>query len=117
MMLALPVSIVGMTVTISAGAFKIRGVDYELLADDVTTLVADPDVSESVAFYLVKNKSTNAVEVLVDELVGGSGARPFIGNATYELLHQILFGRVIAAATTLEDVPWDLVHFAALPSP
>jgi len=98
----LPVEVEGLTVTIRAGSFGVGRVTYELGEDHFFTL--DSMTSRcALSVYLVQEKATNEVTLLVDDAPHGQGYR-WEKDDPYINLHLFL----------LADIPPDTSDLATV---
>jgi hypothetical protein len=96
-----------MSITVKAGSFRVRGVDYDLIEDQVFTATERPERTDAVAF-LVKQKSDDSIIVVVDELVfdedSGWPDHYDWENSPYEKLKRIWNSNFPSNMTSLDDV-------------
>jgi len=101
---------VGMTVTIKAFTFIKSSVQYELAEDQVVVITQAPTgEGKYYNFWLVKNKTTDEVDVLVDEVrvtddPDTAGARyQFEQESPYVPIYPILEVFINQGVTSLDD--------------
>jgi len=99
----LEVEVVGLTIVVKAGSFRVSGKDYELV-DDETFTASFEAVSKTLFGYLVKEKSTGEARLLVDEFThDGQGVR--FSDPDYEVLWELFLCNIVPADTaSLEGV-------------
>ena len=99
--LALPVEAAGTTLTVKAGQFRYAGQDLRLLEDQVYEVVA-PDAAKarSITGYLVIERASNEVKLLVDEVpADGTSPFDFAAQEDFDFVAQLFHVQVPAGTT------------------
>ena len=91
-----------MDIRVAAGTFKIARTDYALADDNVHTVTADPTDPTDVHGYLVRDKASGDIELLVDEAVlDGLGEAYWFSGGPKEQLYRLFTIRVPAGSTDI----------------
>jgi len=100
------VEVAATTITVRRGRFRVWGVDYELVQDEVFTLESAPEEDTWIDGLLVWDDDTRAVALLVDEY---SLVLPRFAfrNSSYQRLAKVWGAEVASGASTLDS---DAVH-------
>jgi hypothetical protein len=89
------VSVTGTVMTVSAGTFKIDGVDYTLTEDETFDFAPLPAKTTYYAAYLVRVKEGGELRVLVDEVQQGRDDDYDFGESSpYTRLSKIWHARI-----------------------
>jgi len=109
----------GMVLTVRGGTFTLGGEEIELEADQPFTATSDADDPTAVIGYIVEEVATEAILLLVDEVVmdGVDEAYAFTRTGPYRALHRLFSMTVPAAATTLDAVDVVVEHLVAPTAP
>lgn len=91
------------TVTVEAGLFKIAGQDYEL--DQVWTFQATSRPNMTVVMgYLVQDKTTEVVSMVIDEFVQDGVDVRWVGDPNLNVLEELFWIKVPENVTNLDDI-------------
>lgn len=101
----LSVTCVGMTITVKAGTFKVKGRDYPLEEQKIT--IGYSATPQSVQGFLTLDPDTNEAFLLVDEVPEVNGQYDHYEWSAHKLepLHLLFIVNVPAAVTSLDMVP------------
>ncbi len=104
-----------MDIRVASGTCKIASVDRVLPTAAVHTCTADPTDATEVRGFLVRDTSTEAIEVLVDETVlDGADAGYSFDDGAYEAL-AVLFNLIVPAAAT--DITSETINVRRIVAP
>lgn len=112
----LSVGQVGMDITVSAGEFKLNGLDFSLEQDEVLSVVAHDTYEKTIIGYLVRDIETDNSVLLIDEVLQDGEDSPYIleSNGPYDNTHRLLFFKVPPGASTLDEVDVKVFHSSLL---
>lgn len=95
-----------LTISVSPGTFKVFGEEHEFVSQIDHTVTVDPTNDTHVLGMIVQHKTTQAVSLLVDEVVfdGVDETYVFDGDSDYTPLLPLYKIMVPAGATTLDGL-------------
>ena len=100
----LEVDLVDLVVVVRAGTVRYQEEDYPLGDDSEYTVSPDAEMTTTIQAYLVREKATGSIDVLVDDMVGPNDVRyVFLPGDPYELLFYLYELSVPPAAASLEE--------------
>jgi len=110
----LTVEVSGMTVTVKSGSVKVAGKDF-VLAKDVTYTASTHAQLSWLRGFIVKERTTGAVTILVDEYVvdGEDSPFEFLPTCPYDPLYALYSVKVSASTTDLANA--DLILYRHVP--
>jgi len=105
------VSHVGSVLTIGAGDYKIEGVTYTLLDDETFDFAPLPSNDTYYAGFLVREKATEDIAILVDTvLIGVEEDYIFDEASPYESIEQVFTARYTTDLLALDDLEIRVRH-------
>jgi hypothetical protein len=100
----LPFSVLGLTITVGAGKFDVVGTEYELPEDNTYDVEPDQDHDLWLSGYLVRDKASGDVFVLVEAVTALEIPYPLQSSESpYRELFLLFDGCVPPRASSLDD--------------
>lgn len=99
-------------IAVRAGAFRVGSVDLEFLEDQLWELLSPPSVITYVTGYIVREKSTGDLFLLVDNvhMDGEDDTYRFNEGSPYSLLHRLYRFVLPPATASLAGLDISVIH-------